>query len=216
MMKYLVGLLLIASTLQASADSSSLFLSPQIPNTGFEGQYYEVRFRVRGLDYPTFTFSNLPSFLNGTTDGILSGTPDKAGSYKISVAYASGNVSGSTDVVVRITQSAYTAKSQAQSERVVLEIFSTLSNGGFVFTVNSVVNIQLSTSNAKAPVTWDYQNLPSGLSGDASGKISGKVGVAGYYTLSCSASDNQGNSAQSYYTLNVQPSILASSNFHFI
>lgn len=37
------------------------FLTPAFPPTAHQNQYYSVRYRVRGLDNPTFTFENLPA-----------------------------------------------------------------------------------------------------------------------------------------------------------
>jgi hypothetical protein len=62
MYKYLIAILLITTTIQGD----TLFLSPTYPPTAFYQQFYEVRFRVIGLNNPTFTFTNLPDFLKGS------------------------------------------------------------------------------------------------------------------------------------------------------
>jgi hypothetical protein len=80
MFKYLIAVLLLTATIQQDA---SIFLTPPYPPTAFYQQYYEVRFRVRGLDAPTFKFDNLPNFLSGSTDGVLSGTPNITGTFKV-------------------------------------------------------------------------------------------------------------------------------------
>lgn len=74
--------------------STSLFLSPAYPSTAFYQQYYETRFRVRGLTHPTFTFENLPSFFTGSEDGVVSGTPDITGTFRITIKYTDGEQSG--------------------------------------------------------------------------------------------------------------------------
>lgn len=102
MIKYLIAALLLTVTLQ---QGSPLFLTPTYPSTAFYQQYYEVRFRVVGLTVPTFTFTGLPSFLKGTTDGVVSGTPDATGTYKVGLSYTDGTNSGSSNVVISVTSS---------------------------------------------------------------------------------------------------------------
>ena len=89
MTKYLLLVLLLATQLQL-ATSNYYFLSPPFPPTAFEEQHYEVRFRVRGMLHPTFTYENLPDFLSGTTDGVVSGTPLESGTYRFSLSYSNG------------------------------------------------------------------------------------------------------------------------------
>ena len=100
MFKYLIAVLLITATIQQDA---SVFLTPPYPPTAFYQQYYEVRFRVRGLDAPTFKFDNIPNFLSGSADGVLSGTPNITGTFKISISYTDGTNSGSSKIVVSVT-----------------------------------------------------------------------------------------------------------------
>lgn len=86
MLKYSIFALLVVFSIQ-----QTLFLSPLYPPTAFEGQYYEVRFRVRGLDFPQFTFKGLPDCFKGTADGVIQGIPKGPGSYAVLVGYGSGN-----------------------------------------------------------------------------------------------------------------------------
>lgn len=46
--------------------SSELFLTPAFPSTAYQNQFYSVRFRVRGLDSPVFSFEGLPKSLSGS------------------------------------------------------------------------------------------------------------------------------------------------------
>lgn len=85
MLKYSIFALLIVLSLQ-----QGYFLSPLYPPTAFEGQYYEVRFRVRGLDFPQFSFKGLPDTLKGSADGVISGIPRGPGSYPCVISYGSG------------------------------------------------------------------------------------------------------------------------------
>jgi hypothetical protein len=115
MIRYLIAALLLTVSLQ---QGSTLFLTPTYPPTAYYNQYYEVRFRVVGLTQPKFTFTGLPSFLNGTTDGIVSGTPSATGTYKVGLSYTDGTNSGSSNVVISVTSSSYTAASAQQSAAV--------------------------------------------------------------------------------------------------
>jgi hypothetical protein len=96
MFKYLAILLLLSANLHL-AQSQDFFLSPPFPPTAFYQQYYEVRFRVRGISFPTYTFSNLPSFFTGSNDGVVSGTPNITGTFRFTINFqdADGANSGS-------------------------------------------------------------------------------------------------------------------------
>jgi hypothetical protein len=86
MLKYSILALLVVVSLQ-----QSYFLSPLYPPTAFEGQYYEVRFRVRGLDFPQLSFKGLPDCFKSTSEGVISGIPKGPGSYAVLVGFGSGN-----------------------------------------------------------------------------------------------------------------------------
>jgi hypothetical protein len=70
------------------------------------------------------------------------------------------------------------------------------------------VNLALQAENGKNPYTWSFVNLPSGLVGDKSGKISGIFQNEGYYSFNAICNDASGQSADGYYTFNIQPSTL--------
>lgn len=89
MFKYAILALLLVATLQ-----SSYYISPIYPPTAFEGQFYEVRFRVRGLDYPTFSFKGLPENFYGSSDGVVSGIARGSGSYSVVISFGSGSERG--------------------------------------------------------------------------------------------------------------------------
>jgi hypothetical protein len=214
MFKYLIAALLLAASFNIVA-SQDLFLSPAYPPTAFLSQYYEVIFRVRGLNYPTFTFDNLPDFLTGKADGSVSGTPTITGTFKITVTYTDGNTTQSVKVVVSVANGPNTPASQAQSQAVVNLIVQTVASS-WIYRVGSKISIQLNSANGVAPITWNYKNLPSGLSGDNSGLVQGSVHDNGLYTFSASVGDSKGQTAEAYYTLNVQPGTLIKSISVFI
>jgi hypothetical protein len=91
MIKYLTLLLLLT----ALSQSQDYYLSPAFPPTGFYQQYYELRFRVRGISFPSFTFDNLPSFFTGSKSGVVSGTPNFTGTFRFTVTYSDGDKSNS-------------------------------------------------------------------------------------------------------------------------
>ena len=94
MYKYLTLLLLLLANVHL-AQSQDYFLSPAYPPTGFYQQYYEIRFRVRGISFPTFTFTNLPSFFKGETTGVVSGIPDLTGTFRFTITYSDGTITNS-------------------------------------------------------------------------------------------------------------------------
>ena len=211
MFKYLVALLLISVAVQQDA---TLFLSPTFPPTGFFQQYYEVRFRVRGLSGPTFTFENLPNFLSGSAEGVVSGTPNITGTFRVGISYTDGTNSGSSKIVISITSSPNTDASAKQSAEVTYLVIQTALNS-WIYRAGENIDIQLSC-NGHAPITWNYNSLPKGLSGDNNGRVTGALADAGLYSFSASAGDSKGLKAQSFYTLNVQPGTVVRSNLYSI
>ena len=63
----------------------------------------------------SFTFTNLPDFLKGSEQGVLSGTPTSTGTFKINIAYTDGTKSGSSSVSLSVTSSPFTEASSKQS-----------------------------------------------------------------------------------------------------
>jgi hypothetical protein len=201
MFKYLIAVLLVTAAVQQDA---SIFLTPPYPPTAFYQQYYEVRFRVRGLDAPNYKFDNLPNFLSGSADGVLSGTPNITGTFKVSISYTDGTNSGSNKVVISVTGSPNTDVSAKQSSDVTFMVIQNAIES-WIYRSGQSVSIQLNANGGAAPITWNYENLPKGLSGDNSGRITGACSDQGLYSFSVSAGDSKGLKAVSYYTLNVQP-----------
>jgi hypothetical protein len=67
--------ILIVCLFLATIASSQYFLSPAYPPSAYQNEYYNSRFRVRGLDSPVFTFTGLPKSITGSAEGVLSGIP---------------------------------------------------------------------------------------------------------------------------------------------
>ncbi len=206
MFKYLVAVLLLTSGLQSVA-AQDYFLSPPFPPTAFFEQYYEVRFRVRGMLAPSFTFENLPDFFTGSSTGIVSGIPTVTGTFRFAIKYAEAGNAGREEVVISITDSPNTAASAAQSKAIVGLIVKTVLDT-WVYRTGQTILIQLESSGGVSPITWNYKNLPAGLSGDRKGAITGSIKDTGLYSFSASCGDSKGQTAESFFTLNIQPGTL--------
>jgi hypothetical protein len=57
--------------LTKAMEKSDFYLSPSSPPLAFLAQYYSVQFRVIGLNNPSFSFKELPKFLQGSENGLL-------------------------------------------------------------------------------------------------------------------------------------------------
>ncbi len=77
------------------------------------------------------------------------------------------------------------------------------------------MSLLLKASNGSKPYIWTFNNLPNGLIGDNKGKIMGRILQAGYYSFNALCSDSLGVTAESYYTLNIQPKSLLKSTHPF-
>lgn len=86
---------LFVACLLLAVVSSAVYLTPAYPSTAYQNQFYSVRFRVRGLDDPIFSFEGLPKSFTGKTDGVISGTPEVSGSFSVLIKYRAGAESGS-------------------------------------------------------------------------------------------------------------------------
>ena len=102
MFTYLVLLTFAAVLLAQDTPQQQFFLSPPLPPTAFLGQFYTVQFRVIGLDNPTFSFLNLPPFLNSQPDGTVSGTPTELGSYPLNITFSTLEVTLTEGVIIRV------------------------------------------------------------------------------------------------------------------
>ena len=87
--KALLTLLLTLAITQKSNTYSMYSLTPVIPPIAFVGQYYTCAFRVNGLNYPSFTFENLPEHFTASSTGTIEGVPSAIGSYSVIVQYRS-------------------------------------------------------------------------------------------------------------------------------
>ena len=157
---------------------------------------------------PVFKFSNLPAELKGYSDGTLSGTPLNAGSYPVRVSFTTANCNSYQDIVVRIASSISSTEQFNRSAGVMSsDKFIVVNNQQRSFTYKSgdQVNLALQAAQGASPYTWSYMNLPTGLVGSNDGKVTGSLSDSGYYSFSASANDAKGQTADCYYTFNIQP-----------
>lgn len=210
-----LGLAVLLAVLVFAQAEHHLFLSPAYPPTAFYEQYYEARFRVRGLTHPTFRFENLPSFLEGSEDGVVSGTPDITGTFRITVHYSDDEHEGESRVVISVTSSPFTVESEKQSAAVVYLVIETALST-WVYRSGDNIAIDLVAKHGVAPLTWSFANLPDGLFSDNSGRVWGRITEAGLYSFRAAVGDAHGQKAESYYTLNIQPGTLIKSKSFFM
>ena len=206
MYKVLLGLFLVTLTMQGCG--SDYFLSPPLPPTAFIGEYYTTQFRILGLDNPLFKFVDLPKWFKGYKDGTIAGTPKKAGSYPVRVYFTTPGCDNYRDIVVRVAPSVSSTEEFNRAAGVMAsERFIVVNSAKRSFTYKSgeKINIELQAAQGKAPYTWNYLNLPSGLVGTKDGKVQGFFSEVGYYSFSASANDAAGSTADCFYTFNIQP-----------
>jgi hypothetical protein len=144
----------------------------------------------------TLTSGTLPSGLSLSSSGVLSGTPTATGTY----AFA-----------VQVANSAGTAGPQSFSLTIVSQ-----TAGGTPPTITSASSSTLTAAvqwgaytysfaaTGTTPISWSATGLPSGLSMNSSGVISGESTSAGTFTLAVTASNSAG-SAQGNFSLTVTP-----------
>jgi hypothetical protein len=114
-------------------------------------------------------------------------------------------------VIISVISSPNTAASAAQSAAVQYLVIQTALDS-WIYRVNDAINIQLTSQNGVGPITWNYKNLPAGLSADNNGKIGGSIANNGLYSFSVSCGDSKGQKAESFYTLNIQPGTVIKTN----
>ena len=195
--------ILIVCLFLATIASTQYFLSPAYPPSAYQNEYYNTRFRVRGLDNPAFTFVGLPKSISGTTDGVLSGIPTECGSFSITINYKSGNVSGSNNAILKVLTSSKTGTNASVQ---VVGGLAIDAPKNLIFVVGQPINLNFPAKNSKGKLVWVFNGLPNGVVGNSAlGSIQGTIGQSGYYNFNVECGDEDGKSAQVFLTINVQP-----------
>ena len=81
----------------------------------------------------------------------------------------------------------------------------TYPNITLTYIAGNYINILFQAVSGKKPYLWTFTQLPPGLLAGINGQVNGSFIQEGYYTFAVSASDNAGNTADSFMTINVQP-----------
>lgn len=156
-------------------------LTSSVP-TGLLGQpYTSVQLQATGGTGPyTWSASGLPSWLNVSPSGLISGTPSTIGTFNFTV---------------QVTDSESTPRSQTATLSVTVVQPLTLQGGTLPqATVGMMYSTQLTPSNGLGPFTWataSGTSLPAWLNLDASkGILSGTPGTSGTVNLSLKVTDS--------------------------
>ena len=198
---------LLAICLLLAVASSALFLTPVNPPTAYQNQFYSVRFRVRGLDEPVFSFEGLPKSLTGTSDGLVSGITTDAGSISIIIKYKSGEQSGQSQVILKVQPDYRNTNSIISATNTAIGLVIEYT-GNLIFRVGESIRIPFIVKTSAGSLVWVYKGLPSGIKGISNdGLITGTISDAGYYNLQVECADQEGKSGQAFITINVQPKV---------
>jgi cyclophilin family peptidyl-prolyl cis-trans isomerase len=161
------------------------------PAAGIVGTAYTHTYAATGSPVPTYslTAGALPGGLSVSTAGVISGTPNTAGTFTGTIT--STNRAGSFPQAFSITiNQAPTFTS------------STPTNSG---TFNTAYNFTCTASGFPAPsFSVAAGALPTGLSLSTSGVISGTPTAAGTYTGTLSASNGIGSAASQSFSITIQ------------
>ncbi|GAA1604726.1 Ig domain-containing protein [Actinoplanes couchii] len=157
------------------------------------------QYKATGGTLPnTWTFTGVPTGLTGDKNGLISGTPTKAGTYSSATAKVTDD-SGRSDTLTGIT---YT---------VVVPPAVTVTPGAPKNHVGEAVSLQPTVTGGDtggtSKYTWSVTGLPSGLTFDAAtGAITGTASAT--YTAVVRATDNNGVYGEATYTHTVYPAIV--------
>ena len=161
-----------------------------LPN-GQAGKSYSATLSADGTAPITWTASGLPSGVSlNTSAGRLSGTPSRAGTYRITIT--ARNSYGTASKTFTVTIAAAGVRPTIST--------SSLPDGKI-----DAEYSQTLTASGTAPLTWAVTSgtLPAGLSINAStGVISGTPTESGTFTFTVTASNEYGTASKSY-TLNI-------------
>ena len=177
--------------------------SPSTLSTGTVGQGYSYQLHTSGGQAP-ITFSvisgSLPSGLNLSTTGSISGTPTTAGNYSFTVRATDSCAAGAqtADRAFSITINPITCPALSITT-------SSLSSG----TVGTAYSAQILTSGGQAPLTFSVisGSLPPGLNLNITGFIYGTPTATGNYSFtvrttdSCAAGEQ---TVQGTYSIQIQ------------
>ena len=159
----------------------------------------------------------MPHGFKGLSDGTVEGTPDTKGSFAIKVWFASKGVKMCKDLTIRVSSSvSLIQKTSAESVTAVNDFIVVGPRRSLTYIVGDKISLNLGTEHGKAPFKWDFMNLPDALNANSDGIIRGVFEQEGYYSFSATVSDADGNLADSFFTINIQPKTLLASTLNYI
>ena len=148
---------------------------------GVTGQPYSLQLTASGATPITWTHKgSFPKGLTLNSDGLISGTPIKAG--KSSFTVTAKNSYGKSSRKFKIN---------------VLEPVSITTASLKAGTITKSYSVSMKAKGTKT-ITWSAKGLPNGLSINEKGKISGKPTVYGNFTVKITAQNEAGSITKSF------------------
>jgi hypothetical protein len=147
-----------------------------------------------GTTASSFSASGLPANLSMNSAGLISGTPATSGDYVVGVT--ASNLAGTSAVVN------FTIRVNAPVRTPVMSAIPDLSA-----TTGTAFSYQAAASNT--PTSFSATGLPTGISINSAGLISGTTNVAGSYNVNVTASNSAGTSTPEAFVLTVAANIPA-------
>ncbi len=190
----LMSLVLLATICAVSASAAATLVNPTLPQATAGVSYNTVLSAQGGLSPYTYSLSgsSLPEGLVLTSNGTLSGTPTRAGTYTLPIQIAeASSVLTTVNASLRVNSPSG------------LSYSSTPPNGN----AGSVYDFSFAGQGGVAPYSWDILfgggSLPSGLTLTSAGRLSGTPTVPGVYPIVVRLTDANGNSFQSMFSLQI-------------
>jgi len=175
-------------TVNIGPNTSPISITPASLTTPHVGiAYTQTLTASGGVGLYTFTSTgSLPGGLTLSSTGVISGTPNQAGSYSFTVtAHDSGSLSGPQSYVVSVPNPSLTIPGAPNAS------------------VNSPYSFTLSTTDGTGPITYTLESgaLPTGLS-LTGGVITGTPTVVGTSNFTIRATDGSPGPGGPYFKLN--------------
>ena len=186
----------------------SITSAPTLSN-GIVNQGYSYQITTSGGQAP-ITFSvvggSLPSGLNLSSSGLITGTPSTTGTFNFTVQAIDSCAGGAQ----RATRDFSITINPQPCPPLNITSPPTLSTG----TINQAYSYQLSTTGGQAPVTFSLiaGSLPSGMNMSSAGLISGMPTAAGTSNFTVRVTDSCGAGAQTVdraFSLTINPATCA-------
>ncbi len=166
--------------------------------SGVIGSNYSTIFAASGGKPPyLWSAKGLPTGLVlANTTGLLAGIPTQDGVFTVAVTVTDSTLAGALAATGNFSLTINAVKLTFTN--------ATLPNG----TVGAAYNAILSTSGGDTPVNFTAMGLPPGLTLSALGSLTGTPTAAGSYAIVVNATDVNGITARTSYTVTVAPQLV--------